>query len=49
MMIWIPRQVTATTPGEGAERIPEENRRAVRDDKCTEHTADVKCTYKCPE
>ena len=26
---------------------PEESRRAIGDDKCTEHAADVKCTYKC--
>jgi len=25
---------------------PEESRRAIGDDKCTEHRADVKCTYK---
>jgi len=26
---------------------PEESRRAIGDDKCTEHRVDVKCTYKC--
>jgi hypothetical protein len=28
---------------------PEESRRAIGDDKCTEHRADVKCTYKCTD
>ena len=46
--MWIPRQVTTSTPGEGAESIPEESRRAIGD-KCTEHRADVKCTYKCTD
>jgi len=28
---------------------PEESRRAIGDDKCTKHRADVKCTYKCTD
>ena len=28
---------------------PEESRRAIGDDRCTEHRADVKCTYKCTD
>jgi len=28
---------------------PEESRRAIGEDKCTEHRAGVKCTYKCTD
>jgi len=28
---------------------PEESRCAIGDDKCTEHRADVQCTYKCTD
>jgi len=51
--MWIPRQVTASTPGEKEWKVyPEETRRAhpaIGDDKGTEHRADVKCTYKCTD
>ena len=28
---------------------PEESRQAIGDDKCTEHRADIKCTYRCTD
>jgi len=33
----------------GRKAYPEERRQAIGDEKCTEHRADVKCTYKCSD
>jgi hypothetical protein len=47
-VIWIPRQVTASTPGEAVERVCRGKPASATSNwrKCTERRADVKFTYK---
>ena len=50
-MMSICRQLSASTPGREWKEHPEESLRAqpAIGDMSTEHTVDVKCTYKCTD